>query len=160
MEKLVQDLKSTIRLVLRKPGFAAVIVVTLALGIGANTAIFSVVYGVLLRPLPIKDPDRVVRLNETYLPSGWGTASAANFLDWRERNTVFDHLSAYQFQSFNLENTDSPVRVAGASVTADYFDTMGVQAEMGRGFAPGEDADGKNHVAVIGDRTWRSQFAG
>ncbi|MGH9760305.1 MAG: ABC transporter permease, partial [Blastocatellia bacterium] len=121
-------------------------------------AIFSVVYGVLLRPLPIKDPDRVMRLNETFLPSGWGTASAANFRDWRVRNTVFEHLSAYEFQNFNLESEDSPVRVPGASVTADYLDTMGVQPELGRAFLPGEDTAGREHVALIGDKTWRSQF--
>lgn len=142
----------------RRPGFTAIIIITLALGIGANTAIFSVVDAVLLRPLPIKDPDKVIRIYETFLPSGWGTVSAPNFRDWRARNTVFEHLSAYSFRSYNLQRGDNPVRIPGAAVTADYFDTMGVQPEMGRPFLAGEDKAGNEHVAVISDLMWRKDL--
>ena len=161
MSKLLQDLRYAFRLLLKNPGFSAVAILTLALGIGANSAIFSVVNTVLLRPLPLPNADRVVILNELFLNSGgWGTVSAPNLKDWREQNTVFEHIAAYNTGSFNLQSNDNPVRISGALVTADYFETMGVKPEYGRGFLTGEDEPTAWPVVVLSDRLWRRNFGG
>src|SRR5437867_4289411 len=97
-----QDLRYGFRLLFKSPGFSAVAIFTLALGIGANSAIFSVVNAVLLRPLPVPNPEQLVYLHETFF-NGWGSVSAPNVKDWREQNTVFENLAAYQYNSFNLQ---------------------------------------------------------
>src|SRR5262250_2336582 len=107
MAALWKDLRFGARMLLKQPGFTLVVALTLALGIGANSAIFSVVNAVLLRPLPLEDPDRLIKIWETFLPGGQGTASFPNLKDWREQNTVFKGIAAYQFSSFNLRGLES-----------------------------------------------------
>jgi hypothetical protein len=114
MQTILQDLRYGLRMLAKKPGFTIVAAFTLALGIGANSAIFSVVNGVLLRPMPLEDSDRLIKIWETLPSGGEGTASAPNLKDWREQNTVFNGVAAYTFSSLNLRGQDSPERLSGA----------------------------------------------
>src|SRR5688572_2365518 len=134
MNTLWQDLRYGARLLAKRPGFTAVAVLTLALGIGANSAIFSVVNAVLLRPLPFKEPDQLIRVWETFYPSGWGSVSVPNLKDWREQNDVFAGLAAFQTNSFAFQSAEYPERVSAAAVSADFFDVLGVPALSGRTF--------------------------
>src|ERR1044072_1784788 len=142
METLLKDIRYGIRMLARRPSFTAIAVITLALGIGANTAIFSVVNAVLLRPLPFKNPDQLIKLWETFLPDGWGRVSAANLKDWREQNDVFTQIAAYQSGNFNLQGSDNPERVLGVTVSSNFFDTLEAQPMIGRGFIPAEEQPG------------------
>ena len=117
MQTILQDLRYGLRMLAKKPGFAVVAVFTLALGIGANSAIFSVVNGVLLRPMPLEAPDRLIKIWESLPSGGQGTASAPNLRDWREQNTVFNGIAAYAFSSVNLLAQDSPEQLSGVTVT-------------------------------------------
>src|SRR5262249_62327416 len=108
MRTFWHDLRYGARMLLKQPGLTLVAVFTLALGIGANSAIFSVVNGVLLRPMPLEDPDRLIKIWETFPPGGQRTASAPNLIDWREQKPVFQRIAAYQFSSFNLRGLESP----------------------------------------------------
>src|SRR5215213_3574533 len=110
---------------------------TLALGIGANTAIFSAVNAVLLKPLPFPASQQLVDLSETFKPAGFGSVSVPTLEDWKNQNTVFAGISAYAFTSFNLEG-ETPQRVPGIRVSANYFDVLGVKPTLGRAFLPGE----------------------
>src|SRR5262247_2281793 len=116
MATLWQDLRYSIRMLSKNPGFTFVAVFTLALGIGANSAIFSVVDAVLLRPLRFKDPEQLVRMWETLPQGGTGTASPPNLKDWREQNDVLDGIAAFSNANFNLQGQDSPERIPGAAV--------------------------------------------
>jgi putative ABC transport system permease protein len=158
MRKLWQDLRYGARTLLKQPGFTLVAVFTLALGIGANSAIFSVVNGVLLRPMSLEDPDRLIKIWETFLPGGQGTASAPNLKDWREQNTAFNGIAAYQFSSFNLRGQESPERFQGATVSPNFFDVVGVRPRLGRAFQAGEDEAGRNRVALLSHRLWQRAF--
>jgi len=158
MNTLWQDLRYGARLLAKRPGFTAVAVLTLALGIGANSAIFSVVNAVLLRPLPFKEPDRLIRIWETFYPSGWGSVSVPNLKDWREQNDVFTGIAAFQTSSFVLQNGDYPERIAAASVSADFFDVLGVPPQSGRFFVEGEDQPGRQQVVVLSDQLWKRSF--
>src|SRR5262245_28429709 len=160
MRTFWQDLRYGLRVFIKKPGFSVVAVFTLALGIGANSAIFSVVNGVLLRPLPLEDPDRLIKIWETFLPGGQGTASVPNLKDWREQNTVFNGIAAYQFSSLNLRGQDSPERLQGATVSPNFFDVVGVRPRLGRAFQIGEDEAGRNRVALLSHRLWQRNFGG
>ena len=158
-----KDLRYAIRQFMKKPGFTAVAVLTLALGIGANAAIFSVVNAVLLRPLPLGEPDRLIKLWETFTPGGQsqafqGTVSVPNLKDWLEQNDVFTGIATWQFSSFGLQGQDHPERALGATVSANFFDVSGVQPVAGRGFAEGEDTAGRNRVVVLSDNLWRRNF--
>jgi putative ABC transport system permease protein len=144
----------------KRPGFTVVAVFTLALGIGANSAIFSVVNGVLLRPMTLEEPDRLIKIWETFLPGGQGTVSVPNLRDWREQNTVFNGIAAYNFSSLNLGGQDSPERLSGAIVSTNFFDVVGVQPRLGRAFRAGEDEAGRNHVALLSHRLWQRAFGG
>ncbi len=157
---LVQDGRYAVRTLSRSPGFAAVAVLTLALGIGANSAIFSFVDGVLLKPLPYADPDRIVLLWEKPPGGGNNVVSALNFLDWREQSGVFDHMAAVAGGSVTLTGHGEPQRIAGARVSPAYFDTFGVKAVLGRTFVPDEEQPGKDHVVVLSHRLWANQFGG
>jgi len=160
MQTLWQDFRYGARMLLKQPGLTLVAVFTLALGIGANSAIFSVVNGVLLRPMPLEDPDRLIKIWETFLPGGQGTASAPNLKDWREQNTVFKGIAAYQFSSFNLRGLESPERLQGATVSPNFFDVVGAQPRLGRAFQIGEDEAGRSRVALLSHRLWQRAFGG
>jgi putative ABC transport system permease protein len=136
----------------------AIIVVVLALGIGANTAIFSVVNAALLRPLPYADPDRLVRLTEDSPNVPQMSISYPNFLDWREQNNVFSGIAAMQFRSLNLTGKDEPERLAGRAVSAELFDVLGVKPALGRSFATEEDRPGAIPVCIISDGLWQRRF--
>jgi predicted permease len=142
----------------KRPGFTLVAALTLALGIGANTAIFSAVNAVLLKPLPFPESQQLVDLSETF-PNGYGSVSVPTLEDWKNQNTVFAGISAYLFTSFNLEGGDTPQRIPGINVSPNYFDVLGVKPTLGRVFLPGEDVAGREHVVVIGDDLWRRNFA-
>jgi putative ABC transport system permease protein len=158
METLWQDIRFGFRMLLKKPGFTAVAVLALALGVGANTAIFSVVNGVLLRPLPFKDPDRLVRLGEWSKEVPGMSISYPNFLDWRAQNHVFEGLAATQFDSYNLTGLDEPERLQGRNVSWNFFDVLGVRPAVGRGFRPEEDHAGAPRVCVISHALWQRRF--
>ncbi len=157
------ETRCAVRLLVREPGFAAVCVLMLALGIGANAAIFSIVNGVLLRPLPYRDPARLVLLREV-IPAIAPTyptlpASARHFTEWRQRCTSFSSLSVMDRGSANLTDNREPERLKIARVSADLFDTFGVQPSLGRAFVAGEDTEGRDRVVVISDSLWKRRFS-
>jgi len=164
MDTLRQDLRFAIRQLWKHPGFSAIALAMLALGIGANTAIFSVVQTVLLKPLPFPEPDRLVRIWESRVDRGWDRASVApgNFWDFRDGNRVFEDLGAYRFSSANLTGGDYPMRLRAGRVTAGFFGkVLGVRPVLGRTFVEGEDEPGaENRVALLGNEFWRSQYGG
>src|SRR5215216_1208455 len=139
MRNFIQDLRYGVRMMAKRPGFTLVAALTLALGIGANTAIFSAVNAVLLKPMPFPESEQLVDLSETFKPNNFGSVSVPNFEDWKNQNTVFAGISAYQGTSFNLEGGDAPQRIPGLSVSANYFDVLGMKPALGRGFVAGED---------------------
>jgi putative ABC transport system permease protein len=158
MNTLIQDLKYGLRMLARNPGFTAVAVVTLALGIGANTAIFSVVNGVLLNPLPYPEPDRLVALYSRTPNSPTWSIPYPNFLDWVRDNRSFSALAGYRADSFNLTGMDEPERVAAEMVSASFFPLLGVKPVIGRTFHPEEDQLGGTPVAVISNGFWKRRF--
>jgi putative ABC transport system permease protein len=147
-------------MLLKRPGFTFVAVLTLALGIGANSAIFSVVNAVLLRPLPYKDSEQIVDVYESLPQGGKGSVSVPNLKDWREQNEVFEAIAAYDWASFNLQAQEQPERIVGVSVSAEFFDVLGVAPQLGRTFQKGEDTAGNERVVVIADALWRKNFGG
>src|SRR5438067_2662843 len=162
VEGLWQDLRYGVRTLRKNPAFTAIIILTLALGIGANTAIFSVVYTVLLKALPYPQADRLVMVYENLpLPNyqnNRNTPSPGNCSDWSAQNTVFENMAAYSNRSFNVTGTGEPVRIEGELVSAAFFPTLRVNAALGRVFIPEEDRPGSSHVAVMSDGLWRSRF--
>jgi putative ABC transport system permease protein len=159
MLTLWQDLRYGARMLLKNPGFTAVAVVTLALGIGANAAIFSVVNATLLRPLPFEDPDRLIMIRETKLPQfPEFSVSPGNFLDWKKQNTVFERLVAMQDASFNLIGVVDPERLRGMRVTDGFFAMLGARPRIGRDFLPEEDQPGRNNVVILSHGLWQRRF--
>jgi len=162
LEEFLQDLRYAARMLRKNPGFALIAILTLALGIGANTAIFSVVYTVLLKALPYPQADRLVMVYEDVrLPNYQNKKnepSPGNFSDWRSQNTVFESMAAYRNRSFNLSGEGEPVRVEGELVTSGFFTTLQIKAALGRVFVPQEDRPGNSHVIVISDSLWKSRF--
>src|SRR5437899_10817604 len=158
MNTLWQDIRYAVRMMGKNLSVTAIIVVVLALGIGANTAIFSVVNAALLRPLPYADPDRLVRLTEDSPNVPQMSISYPNFLDWREQNKVFSGIAAMQFRSLNLTGKDEPERLAGRAVSAELFDVLGVKPALGRSFAPEGDRPGANPVCIISAGLWQRRF--
>jgi putative ABC transport system permease protein len=158
MGTLWQDLRFGARVLLKQPAFTLVAVVTLALGIGANTAIFSVINAVLLKPLPFPEQERLVDLNETFKPDGFGTLSVPNLRDWQQQNTTFAGIAAYAPGTFNLQAGDSPQRLQGLRVAANYFDVFDLKPQLGRTFRAGEDEAGRERVVVLSDALWRASF--
>jgi len=138
----VQDLRYAVRVMAKRPGFTIIAAVTLALGIGANTAIFSAVNAVLLKPLPFPESEQLLDLSETFKPDGYGSVSVPTLDDWKNQDTVFAGISAYSFTSFNLEGGATPQRISGMRVSANFFDVIGVKPALGRGFISGEDVAG------------------
>ena len=156
---MFQDLHYGARMLTKKPGFTLVAVMALALGIGANTAIFSVINGVLLKPLGYKDPDRLVKIWEKW--GGFERASVAylNFKDWQDQNHSFEKMAAYRFRGFSLTGgAGLPERVSGRQVSADLLSTLGVSPAIGRDFRPEEDRPGATLVAMISDGLWQRRF--
>jgi predicted permease len=158
LENLFQDIRYGLRMLRANPGFTLVAVITLALGIGANTAIFSIVNGVLLRPLPYEDPARLVVVFNSSSKYPQFEASPPDFRTLREQNHTLDGLSAYYRENFNLTGADHPERVKAAVVSADYFTTLGVEPVLGRAFVPSEEKWGSHHVMVVSQSFWRSHL--
>src|SRR6266852_4906133 len=162
LEEFLQDLRYAARMLRKNSGFTLIAVLTLALGIGANTAIFSVVYTVLLKALPYPQADRLVMVYEDVrLPNYQNKRnepSPGNFSDWMRENTVFESMAAYRNRSFNLSGEGEPVRVEGELVTSGFFTTLQIKAAIGRVFVPQEDRPGNSHVIVISDSLWKSRF--
>jgi putative ABC transport system permease protein len=157
LDEMKQDFQYGARVLRKSPGFAFVAVLTLALGIGATTAIFSVVNAVLLRPLSIEDPSHVVYLQEQWRDEFPGVA-VGNFADLKKQSTAFAELCASNNASFNLQVGPLPERVDGEIATADYFSTFGVQPLAGRAFSAEEDKPGQARVVVISERLWRTRL--
>jgi predicted permease len=155
------DVRYAVRTLLRSPGFTVVAVLTLALGIGANTAIFSVVRTVLLRPLPFPEMDRIVELRETRLDRGWDAASFthANFWGLQELNRTFEVVGGYQSATLNLTGREYPERLRGGRVSADFLRVLGLTPVVGRFFAPAEDdPGGETRIAILTHRLWVRRF--
>jgi putative ABC transport system permease protein len=162
IEALMQDVRYGLRQLRRNPGFTAVAALTLALGIGANTAIFSVVNAVLLRPLPFSNAEQLVTLWERNLAEGYdqNSPAAANYLDWRAQNKVFSQMAAYDSGQVDLTGAASPERVAGAIVTSNLFQALRVRPLFGRTFLPEEEQPGRDRVVVLSYGLWRQRFSG
>ena len=154
-----QDIRSAWRQFVKRPGFALVATLTLALGIGANTAMFGVMRGVLLRPLPYPDPDRIVRVFEIVPQSGRFSVSPAAYFDWRDQNASFEAIAAYSSGGMTLSDGTTSERVNGAGVSAPLFDVLRVPPALGRSFTASEDL-GPARVVIISHRLWQRRFAG
>ncbi|HKO13687.1 MAG TPA: ABC transporter permease, partial [Acidobacteriaceae bacterium] len=158
-----RNIKFALRQLWKSPGFTIVAVLIFALGIGANTAIFSVVNGVLLEPLPFRNPDRLVQLWHTPPQSSFPginrfAISAANFLDWQKQNHVFEEMTLYTFRGFDLSGTGKPESLRSGAVTSSFFSVLGVQPLYGRVFTSDEDQPGRNHVAILTYRIWKQRY--
>jgi len=162
METLFQDFRYALRLMRKSPGFAMAAVLTLALGMSANTVMFSVLNTVLLRPLPYPQPDRLVQIWETDARRGdmHNTVSPYNFLDWRTQSQSFEQLATYEYNSVVLTGQRAPARLSALFVTASFFDVLKVGPLKGRTFLPDEDQPGKPRVAVLGYGAWQRHFGG
>jgi putative ABC transport system permease protein len=157
----LQDLRYAVRNLLRSPGFAAVAAITLTIGIGANTAIFSIIDTILLRPLPFRDPGRLVRLYETEAAPGHYPFAGPDFVDWRAQNRTFQDMALFAWSaSKNLSGEGRPDHVLAVPTQANFFALLGVQPLLGRTWLPGEDQPGKDQVALLSYGLWREHFAG
>ena len=159
METLFQDLRYGIRQLRKSPGFAAVAIITLALGIGVNTIIFSVVNGVLLSPLPFTAPDQLVTLHENKPNFEGGSLSYPNFRDWQKDNHTFSSMAIARLYGFSLTRAGEPEQINGELVSSDFFPTLGVNPVLGRSFAAGEDEVGAEPVAMISAGLWQRKFS-
>src|ERR1043165_3995688 len=162
MESLVSDVRYAVRNLLRRPGFTIIAVITLALGIGANTAIFSAINALLLNPLPFPELDRIVAVWDKQPAHGvvHNEVAFANFLDLKAQSKSFEQLALYRWWSPNLTGIESPERIQGFLVTANYFDALGVKPIMGRTFVAEENQPGKDAVAIITYSLWQRRFGG
>ena len=160
MENLLQDIRFGFRTLVKNPGFTIVAIIALALGTGANSAIFSVVNAVLLRPLPYGEPDRVMMVWGHNLKTGdkQYAISVPDFNDYREQNTTFEQMASFAYEDFNLMSGDEPEHVQGTIVSSNFFDTLGVKAALGRTFSPEEGQPGANRVVVISNGLWKRRF--
>jgi putative ABC transport system permease protein len=158
LENTLQDVRYGFRMLVKNPGFTTVAVLTLALGIGANTAIFSFVDAVLLKPLPFSHPEQIVQVWETTHGGGRNGISTLNFLDWRNQNTVFTAMAAQTWGSMTLTGAAVPVELRVGRVSASYFNVFRAEPLLGRTFAPDEDQPGKQHEVVLSHRMWESHF--
>ena len=158
MDGLLQDLRYGARTLLKSPAFAVVASLALALGIGANTAIFTVLNAVLLKPLPYEDSGKLVFISEREPQLEGMSISYPNFLDWREQNGVFEHIGVYRRESFTLPLRDRPEQVVGAMVSADLFSALKVKPEFGQLFSADEDKPGGEPVVVLSYGLWQRGF--
>jgi len=161
MRTCLQDLRYAVRNLLRSRSFAAVAAVTLTIGIGANSAIFSIIDTLLLRPLPFRDPGQLVRLYETEAAPGHYPFAGPDFVDWRAQNKTFQDMAMFGWSGdMNLSGEGRPDHVFGVPTQANFFTLLGVQPILGRTWLPGEDRSGKDQVAVLSYGLWREHFAG
>lgn len=160
MEALIKDIRYGVRGLLKHPGFAALVIVTLALGIGASTAIFSVVNSVLLRPLPYPQAHRVVAIQEIDAKGKRGQVTPANFLDWRSQNTVFEHLAAILTRPANLATGDQAERIDLAMTSANFFSVFATAPQRGRFFIPTDEQAGHAPIVVVSHNLWQRRFGG
>jgi len=160
MESILQDLRQGARLLIKRPGFTVVAVLTLALGIGANTAIFSVVNAILFRPLDYHEPDRLVWFWERQPQLQTAPFSAADFTDYQSQNESFEDVAAVRWMSFNLTGRDQPELIQGAITSVNFLSMMRAQAFSGRLFLPEDGAAGAPRVAILTHGSWQSRFGG
>jgi putative ABC transport system permease protein len=162
MDRLLQDIRYALRSLRKNPGFALVAVLTLALGIGANSAIFSVINGVLLHPLPFRDADRLAMVWIDNQPLGirQDITSYPTYQDWRDQNRVFSDMAAFRPHEVNLTGGFEPERIARTAVTATFFGVLGVEPVRGRGFTAEEEQEGNDRVAVLSHGLWQRRFGG
>lgn len=163
MQTTLQDVRYALRQMVKNPGFALVAVVTLALGIGANTAIFSVVNGVLLRPLPFQDPARLVRIwhvppQQSFPGMPEFAVSAANYVDWEKENHVFESMAILSYRFFTLTGSGKPEQIMASAVSPKFFEVLGVSPLLGRPLLPEENQPGRSDVVVLSYRFWQEHF--
>ena len=158
MEQALQDFKYGFRMLLKSRSLSAAASLALMLGIGANTAIFSVVNAVLLKPLPYPQPEQLVRLRETSAPFGLMSIAYPNFLDWRDRNTSFEKIAAFRSDGFNLSGSGAPERVQGRVVSASFLAALRVKLAMGRDFVAEDDKPGASPTVIISNGFWQRRF--
>jgi predicted permease len=164
METLLHDLRFGFRMLRKAPGFTMVAVVVLALGIGANTAIFSVVNAILLRPLPFQDPERLVQVWHVPPPKSFPgmtrfAVSPANYLDWERQNRVFENTAIYGYRTYSMTGSGEPESVSAIGVSPDFFRVLRIQPSLGRVFLPEENQNGRGRVAVLSEAFWQTHFA-
>src|SRR5262245_58422166 len=166
MATVLADLRHALRLFAKSPGFAAAAIVVLALGIGANTAIFSIVHAVLLEPLPFPEPERLARVWHIPPPQAFPgverfPVSAGNYLEWEKQNHVFEKMAVVGFTRFNLSGgAAEPESIRAARVSKDFFGVLGTKPQVGRTFFPEEDTPAGGHVVILSDAFWRTGFGG
>jgi len=160
VEALFQDIRYGLRSLRKAPAFAIIAVVTLALGIGANTAMFSIVNGVLLRPIPFTEPDHLLMLYTSMPQFRQASVSYPNFLDWQQRSRAFEQMAAYRFDNFNLTGQANPERLQGEMASAATFPVLGVNPVIGRMFTRDEDRRGGAPVVVLTSAFWKTRFGG
>jgi len=160
MARLLQDLKYGFRMLVKNPAFTAVAVIALALGIGANTAIFSVVNAVLLKPLPFRDPNRLMLLSEANSRQPHVSVAYPNYFDWKQQSHVFEDMAAFQPRDFNLAGVNEPENIGGSAVASNLLLTLGVKPLLGRDFRPDEDKKGTAPVVILGYSLWQRRFGG
>src|SRR5216684_2508401 len=161
MNTLIQDLRYALRQLRKSPGFTATAIIVLALGIGANTAMFSMVYGVMLRSLPFNEPGQLYTLWERNLKMGYeqNPPAAGNFRDWRDRNRVFEQIAAFDAsRTFNLAGSNNPERVDGTAASPSLFELLGVKPLVGRTFSLQEDQLGRDNVVLLSYELWQRRF--
>jgi putative ABC transport system permease protein len=164
MAALKQNLKFALRLLRKSPGFALVAILIMALGIGANTAIFSVVHAVLLEPLPFRDADRIVQIwhippQKSFPGIGKFAVSAANFLDWQKQSHAFDQMALYGGAGYDITGAGKPEAIVAGAVSPDFFSVLGVEPLHGRVFLPEENNPGQNHEVILGYKFWQTHYA-
>src|SRR4030095_14889666 len=160
METLWQDIRYAVRMLTKTPSVSVIVVIALALGIGANTAIFSVVNAVLLRPLPYEESERLFLLNEKSQVLDEMSISYPNYQDWKAQNHVFESIGVYNRQSYNLTGVGEAERIVAGQISADLFKVLGAQPAYGRLFTNDEDKPGTTPVVVLGYGLWQRRFAG
>ncbi len=158
MSYLLNDLRYGLRVLARKPGFTAVVVLTLALGIGANTAMFSVVDKVLLNSLPFSDPDRLISLHASKPNFERGSISYPNFLDWQKDNSSFIAMAVYRPVAMTFTGVEEAERVAAEFITSDFFALLGVKLVLGRTFTEGEDRIGAAPIVLVSEGFWQRKL--
>ena len=162
METLIQDVRYGLRTLLKNRGFTVVAVLALALGIGANTAIFSVVNAAMIRPLPFKNSDQLVMVWEhnRVRARPQNVISPANYLDWRDRNTVFEDMAIFYDSRFNLTDVDNPEEIPAQFVTTNFFNLLGVSPALGRAFEPEDEQPERQAVVILTNGLWKRRFGG
>jgi hypothetical protein len=162
MDTLVRELRDAVRALCANPGFTVTVVAILALGIGANTTMFSVLNAVVLKPIPWEHPESLVNLLEVNPKQGGypTAASKANYKDWRERSQLLERMAAFRAVHYNLADAHAePERVPGMSVSADFFPLIGVKPTLGRSFLRDEEQPGRDHVVLLSNELWRRRYA-